>query len=379
MEAPICVAKGVDAVALKIREVAGEHAIPIVENPPLARALHATVEIDQEIPAGALQGGGRGDRLRHAAAPGGWRGSRRRAALVKGRDCAGPALAPVGLAKAFSESWQRDDHPQRIDAGAARHAARHAGPARRFDKSQSAPRPARIGLVLLVALALVGAAVGLMLTSAAPRRHLYPGAAGRARHCRRVRAVRARRRHPALCRPGAGQSAAQGGGRQRLRRHPGHRPVGPRDLCQCRLSRPDRGGRPQRRAADRAGVHRRSRTSRRRSTACSRPRARAAACRRRCASRRCTARPRAGCACACARSARASATARMTVWSIADVTRDRERQENVFQELQHAIDYLDHAPAGFFSVDADGRHRLSQRHARRLARPRSRPGRLRRR
>ena len=46
--------------------------------------------------------------------------------------------------------------------------------------------------------------------------------------------------------------------------------------------------------------------------------------------------------------------ARMTVWSIADVTRDRERQENVFQELQHAIDYLDHAPAGFFSVDSTG-------------------------
>src|SRR5262245_30704949 len=46
--------------------------------------------------------------------------------------------------------------------------------------------------------------------------------------------------------------------------------------------------------------------------------------------------------------------ARMTVWSIADVTRERERQENVFQELQHAVDYLDHAPAGFFSVDAQG-------------------------
>ncbi len=42
------------------------------------------------------------------------------------------------------------------------------------------------------------------------------------------------------------------------------------------------------------------------------------------------------------------------MWSIADVTRERERQENVFQELQHAIDYLDHAPAGFFSVDAAG-------------------------
>jgi two-component system cell cycle sensor histidine kinase/response regulator CckA len=45
---------------------------------------------------------------------------------------------------------------------------------------------------------------------------------------------------------------------------------------------------------------------------------------------------------------------RMTVWALADVTRERERQENVFQELQHAVDYLDHAPAGFFSVDAVG-------------------------
>ena len=50
MEAPICVAKGVDTVALKIREVAGEHNIPIVENPPLARTLHASVEVDQAIP-----------------------------------------------------------------------------------------------------------------------------------------------------------------------------------------------------------------------------------------------------------------------------------------------------------------------------------------
>ena len=50
MNAPVCLAKGADPVALKIREVAAEHSIPIVENPPLARALHATVEIDQEIP-----------------------------------------------------------------------------------------------------------------------------------------------------------------------------------------------------------------------------------------------------------------------------------------------------------------------------------------
>jgi two-component system, cell cycle sensor histidine kinase and response regulator CckA len=45
---------------------------------------------------------------------------------------------------------------------------------------------------------------------------------------------------------------------------------------------------------------------------------------------------------------------RMAVWSLADVTRELERHENVFQELQYAIDYLDHAPAGFFSADAAG-------------------------
>ena len=50
MQAPICVAKGVDLIALKIREIAGQHDIPIVENVPLARALYATVEIDEEIP-----------------------------------------------------------------------------------------------------------------------------------------------------------------------------------------------------------------------------------------------------------------------------------------------------------------------------------------
>jgi flagellar biosynthesis protein FlhB len=50
MSAPVCVAKGVDNIAFKIREIAKAHDIPIVENVALARALHATVEIDQEIP-----------------------------------------------------------------------------------------------------------------------------------------------------------------------------------------------------------------------------------------------------------------------------------------------------------------------------------------
>ena len=48
--APVCVAKGVDALALRIREVAREHAVPIVENVPLARALYAAVDVDETIP-----------------------------------------------------------------------------------------------------------------------------------------------------------------------------------------------------------------------------------------------------------------------------------------------------------------------------------------
>ncbi len=48
--APVCVAKGVDAVALRIREKAKEHDVPIVENVPLARALYAGVEIDDTVP-----------------------------------------------------------------------------------------------------------------------------------------------------------------------------------------------------------------------------------------------------------------------------------------------------------------------------------------
>lgn len=50
MAAPLCVAKGADAIALKIREIATDHDIPIVENPPLARALYAAVDVDDTIP-----------------------------------------------------------------------------------------------------------------------------------------------------------------------------------------------------------------------------------------------------------------------------------------------------------------------------------------
>ncbi len=50
MAAPVCVAKGMDTIALKIREEAGKHDVPIVEDPPLARALYAGMEIDDVIP-----------------------------------------------------------------------------------------------------------------------------------------------------------------------------------------------------------------------------------------------------------------------------------------------------------------------------------------
>ena len=50
MAAPLCVAKGVDFLALRIRAVAEENRVPVIENAPLARALHASVEIDDEIP-----------------------------------------------------------------------------------------------------------------------------------------------------------------------------------------------------------------------------------------------------------------------------------------------------------------------------------------
>lgn len=50
MNAPVCVAKGIDSLALRIRAVAAEHKVPVVENPPLARTLYATVDIDEEVP-----------------------------------------------------------------------------------------------------------------------------------------------------------------------------------------------------------------------------------------------------------------------------------------------------------------------------------------
>jgi flagellar biosynthesis protein FlhB len=50
MDAPVVIAKGADLLAKRIRDIAKEHGIPIMENPPLARTLYDKVELDHPIP-----------------------------------------------------------------------------------------------------------------------------------------------------------------------------------------------------------------------------------------------------------------------------------------------------------------------------------------
>jgi flagellar biosynthetic protein FlhB len=49
--APVCLARGADLLALKIREIARRHGVPIVENPPLAQALYRSVDVGHAIPS----------------------------------------------------------------------------------------------------------------------------------------------------------------------------------------------------------------------------------------------------------------------------------------------------------------------------------------
>ena len=65
MGAPVVVAKGMNLLAARIRDLAVEHRVPVLEAPPLARALHRHTEIGDQIPARALyrRGGGAGLRL----------------------------------------------------------------------------------------------------------------------------------------------------------------------------------------------------------------------------------------------------------------------------------------------------------------------------
>jgi flagellar biosynthetic protein FlhB len=50
MDAPVLTAKGADLIAKRIRDLAKEHGVPILENPPLARTLYAKVELDSPVP-----------------------------------------------------------------------------------------------------------------------------------------------------------------------------------------------------------------------------------------------------------------------------------------------------------------------------------------
>jgi flagellar biosynthetic protein FlhB len=56
MGAPKVIAKGQDLIAQRIKQIAREHKVPVVENKPLARALYAAVDVDQEIPYDLFQG-----------------------------------------------------------------------------------------------------------------------------------------------------------------------------------------------------------------------------------------------------------------------------------------------------------------------------------
>jgi flagellar biosynthesis protein FlhB len=54
--APEVIAKGQDLIALRIRQIAAEHGVPVVPDPPLARSLHASVEVGQQIPEELFHG-----------------------------------------------------------------------------------------------------------------------------------------------------------------------------------------------------------------------------------------------------------------------------------------------------------------------------------
>ena len=231
MEAPVCLAKGVDLMALKIREIAAEHSVPIVENPPLARALHATVEIDEEIPTehykAVAEVIGYVMKLRRAAGrrmisgiPSPFRGWNRNGGRNPRNPCANrPWLRHQGAA-----SLRRVEFP-----GPSIKPAWQAGPERnlpacpRIDRSQSGARGGSIGMVLLVAVALVGAAVGLLLVG---RGNASPYILALLALLAMVGVFSLFALATGILRVAGkdgGQPGAQGGGRRGGRRPPGHR------------------------------------------------------------------------------------------------------------------------------------------------------------
>ena len=326
MSAPVCVAKGLDAIALKIREVAEEHRVPIVENPPLARALHGTVDIDQEIPPEHYQAVaeviGYVMRLNRAVAGG------------RGR-------SPVGAVRVSARSH-----------GAATTRA-WAKRCTAVDRTRTGQHGGSIGLVLLIAVALVGAGVGLMLigrTKAEPYILallavlamvgvflLFALAAGMLRATGRDAAS------PLV------KSLVDGATDAILVTDPAGRVIYANAAYLDLVSATDADDvRPVERVfvgdpGVSEAVYRLLKAARegrrlQEEVRVNGPKGEAGRW------LRMRVRPL----------GEGKREQRLTVWAIADVTRELERQENVFQELQHAIDYLDHAPAGFFSADAEG-------------------------
>ena len=246
-----------------------------------------------------------------------------------------------------------------------------------IDRSE---RPGRVGLLLLLAALLVGAALEPELRRPRARPAADPAAPRAPRHGRGVLPVRDGDRRRPVQRAGRPQRPHQGDGRYRRRRARRGRGRRPHPLCQREPTSCSPAATASRICSPSSACSSAPRRSRRRSTVSPRRPATGAPRARRSGSRRRSAGGREfGWYRVRVRSARRARRPRpRRCGPIADVTHERERQENVFQELQHAIDYLDHAPAGFLSIDPDGADRLHERDARRLARLRSRPGRLRR-
>ena len=350
MNAPLCVAKGVDALALKIREVAAEHNVPIVENPPLARALHATVEIDRGDPARALQGGGRGDRLRHAAAAGDF-------PLMLSRACRRRdpcAAAPAGALREDAASRRAEGRIEPVMATQDVQAELPSATAGRPQREPPAPaasgwccswrsrwsapppglpvrRPRSCRTYILALLAVLGHRSACSRCSRLPPAFCASPAASRGNPL--IKTVVDGASDGVLVTDQNGRVLYANAAYLDLTDAADAddvRPVervfiGDPDVSESvyRLLKAAREGRRLQEEVRIAGAERR---------------AGALASLARAPARRRQARSQAG-----------------RCGSIADVTRERERQENIFQELQHAIDYLDHAPAGFFSVDAERR------------------------
>ena len=208
-------------------------------------------------------------------------------------------------------------------------------------------------------------------------RSLYPGPARDPWHRRRVFAVRAGIGNPALRGQGNRRFRDPRAGGRRVRRHRGDRRRRPRALCQRRLSHPGRCDRSRRTCARSSASSSAIRMCRKRSTACSRPRAKAAASRKRCGSAARPASRAAGCGCGCARSSDGQQGQDHGLERRGRHPRPREAGKRLPGIA--ARDRLSRSRAGRLLLGrCRGRHRLSQRDARGLARSRSRGGRLRR-